>query len=59
MDRSGNAPFLGAGGQKVGWAKSTTVSDADFRWNPAKAGTTPTLNWAVSIDHNFSLGPNQ
>ena len=34
-DRSGNAPFLGAGGQKVGWAKSTTVSDADFRWNPA------------------------
>jgi len=34
-DRRGNAPFLGTGGQKVGWAKSTTVSDADFRWNPA------------------------
>ncbi len=34
-DRLGNAPFLGAGRQKVGWAKSTPVSDADFRWNPA------------------------
>jgi hypothetical protein len=34
-DRSGNAPFLGADRQKLGWAKSTTVSDADFRWNPA------------------------
>ena len=34
-DRSGNAPFLGAGREKIGWAKSTSVSDADFRWNPA------------------------
>ena len=34
-DRGGNAPFLGASGQKVGWAKATAVSDADFRWNPA------------------------
>ncbi|HUV67064.1 MAG TPA: DUF4038 domain-containing protein [Sedimentisphaerales bacterium] len=34
-DRNGNSPFLGAGTQKVGWAASTTVSDAEFRWNPA------------------------
>jgi hypothetical protein len=34
-DRSGNAPFLGAGRQEIGWAKSTSVSDADFHWNPA------------------------
>lgn len=34
-DRRGNAPFLGAGRQKIGWARSTAVRDEEFRWNPA------------------------